>query len=124
MPNAVSKIKLSQSTAGKGILITATSTAGTQLHVTSNSATVYDELWIYLENPYTADIVATIEFGGVTNPGQTIVVNVPYKQGPILAVPGLSLFDGGGGALTVACFAATGSQITAFGYVNRVTPGS
>ena len=123
MPNAVSKIPLSGSTKGKGILIVATSTPGTTVHVTGNSgSTVIDEAWIYLVNPYTANILATIEFGGVTSPGNVITVDVPYKQGLYLCVPGLPLVDGAAGALTVSIFGATASQLTAFGYVQRITP--
>lgn len=122
MANAVSKVKLSGSTAGKGILVVATSTVGTTIHVTSNSATVYDEIWLWAVNPYTADILLTVEYGGVTSPGNIITVTIPFKQGLVLVAPGLSLFDAGGGALTVSAFGATASQVTIFGYVNRVTP--
>lgn len=122
MANAVSKVKLTGSTNGKGILVVATATPGTTIHATSNSASVYDELWLWIINPHTADILATIELGGVTSPGNVITVNVPFNQGLVLCVPGLSLFDAGGGALTVSVFAAVASKLTVFGYVNRVTP--
>jgi hypothetical protein len=122
MANAVKKLKLSASSKGLGILIAATATPGTPVHVTSNDATKDDEVWLWLENEDTADILATVEFGGVTSPSMTIKVNVPFKQGLFLAVPGFLLSDGGAGALTVAVFAATTNKITAYGYVMRITP--
>lgn len=123
MANAVSKVKLSASTKGLGILVAATATPGTALHVTGNAgATVEDEVWLWLNNSHTADILVTIEFGGVTSPGNVITVTVPFNQGLMLAIPGFPLIDGAAGALTVAAFAAVANKVSAFGFVNRITP--
>lgn len=123
MANAVQKIKLSASTKGLGILIVATATPGTPVHVTGNvGATVEDEVWLWLQNSHTVDVLATIEFGGVTSPGNTIAVNVPFNQGLMLVIAGFPLIDGAAGALTVGVFAAVANKIAAFGFVNRITP--
>ena len=122
MANAVAKIPFSASTQGRGIKIVATATAGTTIHTTGTSATIIDEVWLSLYNGHTADVVVTIEFGGVTVPDDVIVLTVPVKAGLILAVPGLPLLGSGGASLTVAAFAATANVITARGYVNRITP--
>lgn len=122
MANAVSRIPFSASTQGKPIKIAATATVGTLIHTTGISDTVFDEIWLYLFNSHTADVVVTIEFGGATAPDQNIILTVPFKSGLVLAVPGLTLLGDGAAALTVKIFAATTNVVTALGYVNRVTP--
>jgi len=122
MANAVAKIPFSASTQGQGIKIAATSTAGTLIHTTGTSATVIDEVWLWLFNSSTADVVTTIEFGGATAPDQNIVLTVPFKSGFVMTVPGMPLLGSGGAALTVKAFAASGNVVTATGYVNRITP--
>lgn len=122
MANAVAKIPFSASTQGRGIKIVATGTAGTAVHVTGTSATIIDEVWLWLYNGHTADVVTTIELGGVTVPDDVVVLTVPTKAGLILAVPGFPLLGSGAASLTVGIFAATANVITARGYVNRITP--
>jgi hypothetical protein len=92
------------------------------VHTTGISATVIDEVWLWLYNAHTADVLTTIEFGGATAPNQNIVLTVPFKSGLVMAVPGLPLLGSGSVALTVKVFAATTNVITVSGYVNRITP--
>jgi hypothetical protein len=92
------------------------------VHTTGISATVIDEVWLWLYNAHTADVLTTIEFGGATAPNQNIVLTVPFKSGLVMAVPGLPLLGSGAAALTVKVFAATTNVITVSGYVNRITP--
>ena len=122
MANAVSKIPFSASTQGQAVLVAATSTAGTTVHTTGTSATVLDEVWLWLYNAHTADVLTTIEFGGATAPNQNIVLTVPFKSGLVMAVPGIALLGDGTTGLTVKVFAATANVITVTGYVNRITP--
>lgn len=122
MANAVAKIPFSGSTQGQAVLVVATATAGTTIHTTGTSATVIDEVWLWLFNSTTADVVTTIEFGGATAPNQNIVLTVPFRSGLVLAVPGLPLLGSGAASLTVKAFAATASVVTVSGYVNRITP--
>ena len=122
MTNAVSKIPFSASTQGRGIKVAATSTPGTKIHDTGVSATVEDELWLYLYNGHTATLTATVEFGGVTVPDDNIVVDIPAKSGLVLVIPGLILKGSGAAVATVAVFAASGNLVVAYGYVNRITP--
>ncbi len=122
MANAVAKIPFSGSTQGQGIKIVQTATAGTTVHTTGTSATVIDEVWLYLYNGHTADVTVTIEFGGATVPDQNIILTVPFKQGLYLAVPGLPLLGSGAASLTVKVFASVANVVTASGFVNRITP--
>lgn len=123
MANATSLVKLSASTKGRGIKIVATATPGTAVHATGNvGATVIDKVRLYLQNNHTADVLATIEFGGVTSPDDLIIVNIPFKSGKVLVVDDLPLIDGAAGALTVAVFGSVANVLVAFGEVLRVTP--
>jgi hypothetical protein len=122
MANAVAKIPFSGSTQGQGIKIAATTTPGTTIHTTGTSATVIDEVWLWLFNSHTSDVVVTVEFGGATAPDQNIVLTVPSKAGLFEVVPGLPLLGDGGSSLTVKAFAATTNVVIALGYVHRITP--
>jgi hypothetical protein len=122
MANAVSKIPLSGSTQGQAIKIGATATPGTTLHTTGTSATTLDEIWIWLYNSNTADVLVTLEVGGATAPDQNVVLTVPFKAGLVLAIPGLILLGSGSVALTVKAFAGTTNVVTATGFVNRIVP--
>lgn len=105
---------------GLGILVAATATAGTTIHTASTTATTIDELWLYAYNNHSANIDLTIEFGGVTAPKDIITTNIIFKAGLVLVCPGLIL-QGNATAKVVRAYAATASQISLFGYVNRIT---
>ena len=108
---------LSGSTNGKGILVVATSTAGTTIHTAVSGTSDMDELWIYAVNTHSADIKLTLEWGEATEPNGNIEITVPFEEGLMLLVPGLLLQNG----LTVKAFAGTGSEIVIHGYANRIT---
>ncbi|MBU2025574.1 hypothetical protein KJ912_02435, partial [Patescibacteria group bacterium] len=68
-------------------------------------------------NGHTADVVLTIEFGAATVPDNNIIINIPYKAGKILVVPGFILQN----ERTVKAFASVANVVTITGYVNRMT---
>ena len=105
---------------GLGILVAATATAGTAIHTASSTATTIDELWLYAYNNHSADILLTVEFGGVTAPKDVIKDTITTQDGLILVVAGL-LIQGNATPKVVRAFAATANQISLFGYVNRIT---
>jgi len=105
---------------GLGILVAATATAGTAIHTASSTATTIDEVWLYAYNNHSADILLTIEFGGVTAPKDVIKQTVTTRSGLVLVCAGL-VIQGNASAKVVRAFAATASQISIFGYVNRIT---
>lgn len=113
------KRKLTGSTAGKAIKITATATAGDTIHTAIAGTTpgTFDEIWLWAYNGHTGDVVLTIEFGGATVPDQNIVVNIPYKAGLIPVVPGLILQNG----MVVKAFAEVANVVTLSGFVNAIT---
>jgi hypothetical protein len=118
MSNSITKKKLSGSTDGKPILITATATAGTLLHTAQAGTGTgdYDEIWLWLSNTSASDVVVTIEFGGATAPDFNIKYTVLAQDGLKCVIPGLILQNGA----TVKAFAATGSVINAVGFINEI----
>lgn len=115
----ITKKKLSGSTDGKGILVTATATPGTTIHAAVSGTTVgtFDEIWLWAYNSHTAAVVLTIEYGGATAPDNTVKVTIPPGNGLELVVPGLILQN----SLVVKAFAGTTNVVTITGYVNAIT---
>ncbi len=111
-----SKELLSASTNGKGVLVAATSTAGTLIHTAVSGTTDIDEVWLYAVNAHSASIKLTLEWGEATEPTGNIEQTVPNESGLMLLVPGLLLQNG----LTIKAFAATANEVVIHGYVNRV----
>ena len=105
---------------GLGILVVATATAGTAIHTASSTATTIDELWLYAYNNHSGANILTIEFGGVTSPKDVIKSSLATQSGLVLICAGL-VIQGNATAKVVRAFAGTASQISIFGYVNRIT---
>ncbi len=114
-----SKIVLSGSTDGRGILVDDDATAGKMIHTGSSTATTYDEVWIYAANYDSSDRKLTIEWGSASA-GDIIESTIATEAGLVLVIPGLIL-KGNASPLVIAAFAATTSSIQLFGYVNRIT---
>ena len=110
------KVKLSGSTDGKGVLVAQTATAGTTIHTAGSGTVNWDEIWLYAVNEHTADLVLTIEYGsaGVED---NMTVTVPSKSGLQLIIPGLLLQN----SAILKAFAASANKITLHGFVNRIT---
>lgn len=115
------KTKLSASTDGVPILITATAggASGVTIHTGSSTATTYDEVWLYAMNTDTTARLLTIEWGGTTA-GFLIQQTIPAQAGLVLVAPGL-LLKGNATPVVIKAFAATGSVINITGYVNQIT---
>ena len=112
-----SKIKLSESTDGVGILVNDDATAGKLIHEGSATAADYDEVWIYASNISGADKKLTIEWGSAS---VIIEQTIATEAGLVLVIPGLVL-KGNATELEVRAFAADTSSICLFGYANRIT---
>ena len=117
---ALSKVKLSGSTNGRGIKVAAIATAGTSIHSTPSSAAITDEIWLYAFNSDAAAIVLSVEWGGTTDPDDLIKLSIPPQE-PTLVVPGLVLSGTGSVASNVAAFAGTANKIIITGFVNRIS---
>lgn len=122
MANSTVIIPLSGSTQGKAIKVVATATPGTTIHATGTSATVVDRVYLFAQNNHTADVLFTVEFGGVASPDNLIILPMPFKSGLVQVCAGTPLLGNGSAALSVLAFAATANVITVYGYILRVTP--
>ena len=119
MATVKGKRRLSGSTDGRGIKVTATSTAGTLLHTAKGSTTPgeFDEIWLFAYNSDSTARLLTIEFGGVTVPDDNIAMTIPVVgAGLVTVVPGLILQN----AVNIRAFAAAANVISIFGFVNEV----
>lgn len=109
-----SKQKLSASTDGMGINITATATPGTTVHTAH--ATALDEIWLYVANIGAQAVKLTLEYGGATTT-DNIEINVSGEVGLMLVLPGLLLTN----SKVLKAFAGTTAVLTVYGFVNRIT---
>ena len=122
MSTAVKRI-LSGSTDGKGIKLIQTSSGSSPSPETIHTAVAgttpgsYDEIWLWAQNNHTADVVLTLEFGGVAAPDDNIIVTIPYKAGLVPVLPGFLLQN----AKAVRAFASVANVVSLFGFVNRIT---
>ena len=111
-----SKIPLSGSTNGRGILVAATATPGTLIHTAVSGTSSFDEVWLYCQNTSTSSVALDIEFGG-TATADNIEITIPGESGLVLVIPGLFLNN----ALVVRAWAGTTNVLAIHGYVNRVS---
>ena len=116
---ATTKRKLSGSTDGKAIKVVQTGTAGDTIHtaVAGTTAGTFHEIWLWVYNGHTANVLLTIEFGGNAVPDQNIVVTIPFKAGLVPIIPGLILQN----EMVVKAFASVANVVTIIGYVNSIT---
>jgi len=112
--NVVRMEALSESTDGQPIQISATSTAGDDLHISTANQT--DRVTIDLTNTSDSPVEVTLEFGG-TGTGNLIITTVPPND-TVRAVSNAAI-GGSASTRTIAAFAGTTNVINAIGYVER-----
>lgn len=107
---------------GLGIPVTATTSGslGTVIHTASATPTTIDEVWLYAQNYDTVDRKFTVQWGGFTAGTNEIEYTVKAENGLYLIISGLIL-QGNATARVVSAYAATGTAIVVYGYVNRIT---
>jgi len=108
---------LSGSTNGRAILVVPTATLGTTLHTAVAGTAAWDEVWLYAFNSHSADVMLTIEWGGVTDPDDIVEVTIPYQAGWVPVVPGYLLQN----SLVITAFASVANVITIQGWNNAIT---
>lgn len=113
---AVTKVLLSGSTNGRNIKITQTATAGDLLHTATSAADTFDEVWLSAMNTSGADVLLTLELGGVTSPDDLLEVTIPGEDGAYQILNG-QVYNGG---VVIRAFAASANVINITGYVNRI----
>lgn len=109
---------LSGSTNGRVIPVAATATPGTLIHTAVTGTISFDEVYLWVSNVTAAAVNLTIEFGGVTAPGDHIAhtIAVPAYSPPLNILSGQVLQN----SLVVRAFCGTASALNISGYVNRI----
>ena len=118
MATAVKRI-LSGSTRGRAIVVAQEASPGTLIHTAVNStvAGTYDEIWLWAFNSISPDVLLTVEFGGVSVPGDVVYNTILGRYGWVPIVPGFILQN----ALVVRAFASIANVLTITGFVNNIT---
>jgi len=111
-----SKVRLSESVNGLGVLVVATATLGTTIHTAH--ATAQDEIWLYATNSHSAAVTVTVELGGVAAKDRLVQSIAVNPSGMVLLNPGGSVLTG---SVVVTAFAGTANVIGIHGSVNRIT---
>lgn len=113
-----SRVLLSGSTNGRAIPVAATATPGTAIHTAIAGTSAFDEVYLWASNVTAATATLTIEWGGVTDPGDHMVkaLSIPANSPPIPIATGQVLQNG----LLIKAFSGTASAINITGYVNRI----
>ena len=117
----IEKVHFTNSTNNRPVLVTATASPGTNVHIVTTNASRYDEVWLYAYNSSASAVTLTIQYGGTTAVDNDIKLTIPATSGLTLAVPGLILTGTGSAANTVYAYAGTTNVITISGYVNRIS---
>jgi len=114
-----SRVLLSGSTSGRNIPVAATATAGTLIHTAVSGSSAFDEVYLWAANVTASPATLTIEWGGVTDPGDHMVksFSIPANSPPIPVATGQVL----NGGLVVRAFSGTASAINISGFVNRIS---
>lgn len=113
-----SRLTLSGSTNGKPIPVAATATPGTLIHTAVSGAAAFDEIYMWVSNVTGSAATLTIEWGGVTDPGDHLAkaISIPANSGPIPVAFGQVLQNG----LVVRAFSGTAGALNISGFVNRI----
>jgi len=114
MTTAITRLPLSGSADGQGIKVAATGSPGTLVHAAHASAT--DEVWLWAVNSSASAVKLTVQFGGTTDPDDSIEATIAPESGLFLIVPGLVLSN----SKVVRAFAGTANVLVVHGYVNRL----
>mgnify|MGYP001614490575 FL=1 len=117
---AYSRVLLSGSTSGRPIPVAAVATPGTLIHTAVAGATSFNEIYAWAANVTAAAATLTVEWGGVTDPGDHMVktYSIPANSPPFPIATGQVL----NGGLVMRAFSGTASALNIVGYVNRITP--
>lgn len=113
-----STLLLSGSTNGRNVPVVATATPGTLIHTAVTGTAAFDEIYAWAANVTGTAATLTIEFGGVTDPGDHLVkaLTLPPNSPPYPIATGQKLNNG----LVMRAFSGTASAVNISGFVNRV----
>lgn len=107
----------SESDAGRGLPVAATTSPGTLVHtaLSSTAANEVDALWVSATNSSGAPVKLTLEWGGTTAPDDHIEVTIPAESGLVEVIAGYVLHDG----RALRAFATVADVVVLHGFVRR-----
>ncbi len=113
-----SRVLLSGCTNGRVIPVAATATPGTLIHTAISGTSAFDEVYLWVSNVTGTAATLTIEWGGVTDPGDHAVksLSIPANSASIKVLDGIVIQN----SLVIRAFSGTGSALNLAGYVNRI----
>lgn len=110
-------IPLSGSTDGKNIKVAATETPGTLIHTGTTGSGNIDELELVAINTSNEDVTLTLEWGGVVDPDDLIIMVIPPKAGDFRISVSRAIQNG----LLIRAFASVANVINIGGKIRRKT---
>lgn len=112
------RVLLSGSTSGKPIALAATATPGTLIHTAIAGSLAFDELYLWVSNVTALPASLTVEWGGVTAPGDLSMsaVPIPANSPPTLISAGMVLNAGS----ECRAFSSVAGALNIVGFVNRI----
>ena len=114
MATTITRLPFSGSADGQGIKVAATASPGTLVHTAHATAT--DEVWLWCVNSSASSVKLSVQFGGTTDPDDSIEAGIAAESGLFLIVPGLMLSN----SKVVRAFAGTANVLVVHGYANRI----
>lgn len=114
---AYARLLLSGSTSGRQIPVVATSTPGTLVHTAVAGAASFDEVFLWAANVTAAARTLTVQWGGVSDPGDHLVKTVtlpPYSTRNLISMG--EVLNGG---LEIRAFCDSASGVNVGGFVLR-----
>lgn len=115
----ISRIKLSGSTDGRGIVVAANSSAGTTIHTGSSVVADYEEIWMWASNFNASAETLTIEWGGTTEAGDHFKTVIQPNETSLI-VPGWIIKGNSSTALIVKAFSTTANKVNIVGHCNLI----
>jgi len=115
----ISRIKLSGSTDGKGIVVAATGSPGTTIHTGPSVDADYEEIWLWASNFNTSAEVLTLEWGGTTEAGDHFKTTIQPNE-TVLVAPGWIIKGNSSTQLIVKAFSTTTNKVNIVGHVNLI----
>lgn len=113
----ISKVFLSESTNGRQIKVTDTSSPGTLIHTAVEGVDDIDEIWLEATNTSSSDVELVLQWGGTTSPDDYSYFTVPAKDSFYWVARGRLLQN----ELNVRAFAGSANVINITGFVNRIS---
>jgi len=112
-----SKLFLSGSSAGKQILIAATTSASaTQIHTAVAGSSSMDEVWLYAYNDSTGSSVLSLLWGGTVEPNDVVRISMLPRAGRNLIADGKLLANSN----VISAYSDVANVIAIDGFINRI----